>query len=146
MTPRTERFMRYGLAILTLLAGCAGSPAPTTDAASSAATSAKPPADAKLETFAGVLTYVKIDTGRKTPEAYKYESLILTLDSGEKRVLRPTDAFAEEAIRAFDGKRIQVSAVWDEGVLPDPRSQHLIQLDGTPVRRGSGWRVWALSE
>ena len=139
-------------AALLLLCACAGAPTPSPSSSSGEASVTNenappaPPADADLKTFAGLLTYVAIDTGRKSPETYRAESLILTLDDGEKRVLRPTEAFDEAAIRAFDGKRIQVSAVWDEGVLPDPRSQHLIHMDGTPVRRGTGWRVWVLSE
>ena len=133
------------IALLGLVA-CGGSEPPAVDAvalppAPVVAPAVAPPAAAAAKTMIGTLRYSE-PPATMSVEAYNHVSFTLAVDGGASEALAATDTVTMDALKALDGKKVEIEATWEEPQAPNENEAHPIDpMTGEGQKRPGRWLV-----
>lgn len=80
-------------------------------------------------------------------EAYNHVTFTLALEGGAVENLTTSGAVSHDALKALDGKKVQLEATWEEPQAPNPMEAHPIDpMTGEAVKRPGRWSVTKIAE
>lgn len=80
-------------------------------------------------------------------EAYNHVPFRLEVDGGASEALSSTAAVSDEALKALDGKRVEVEVTWEEPQAPSDNEAHPIDpMTGEGEKRPGRWLVSKVHE
>jgi hypothetical protein len=125
--------------------GCGG--AHTEPEAPPAAAPAPAPASAAAsKPMTGTLRYEEAPKVMST-EAYHHVDFTLAVDEGAPVNLTTSAMVSHDALKALDGRKVELEAVWEEAAAPNPMEAHPIDPStGEAEKRPGRWSVTSIRE